>query len=265
MPCSLPRPVLILGGTTEGLAVYQALRGSVGDGRDGAPAFKPILSLAGRTRSPRLPDDAHRIGGFGGVDGLARWLRVHAVAAMLDATHPFAARISANAVAAAALAGVPLGSLVRDPWTARDGDRWLHAAGMEEAAGLIGTMPTRVLLSVGRQELAAFSAAAQHRYFARVIDPPDAGVALPPDLTLLYARGPFRLDDEIGLLRDHAIDVVVSKNSGGDATYAKIVAARQLGLPVVMIARPRKPAGHILADIAAARTWLEALDFRGGR
>ena len=222
--------VLILGGTTEASRLATLI---AGDAR-----FNAILSLAGRTSAPKAQPLRTRTGGFGGANALAQWLHDEKIDAVIDATHPFAARISANAVAACRQAGVPLASIVRAPWRPETGDRWQSVPSAEAAAGALGERPRRVFLGLGRQELAAFAQAPQHRYIARVIEPPDAS-PLPPHLTLLQARGPFDLDAEIRLLSDEKIEVVVSKNSGGNATYAKIEAARTLGLPVIMIARSR--------------------------
>jgi precorrin-6A/cobalt-precorrin-6A reductase len=239
--------VLVLGGTTEASALAGLL---AGDAR-----FDATLSLAGRTSAPRAQPLATRVGGFGGIDGLVRWLRAANVGAVIDATHPYAARMSANAVAACAQTGLPLGSVVRQPWQQRKDDNWCVVPTAEAAAAALGRMPLRVLLSLGRQELHAFAAAPQHHYVARTIEPP-LQAALPPDLKLLQARGPFDRDSEMRLLKTDKIDIIVSKNSGGSATYAKIEAARELDLPVIMIARPVKPAGHILDGPQEALAWL---------
>ncbi len=231
--------VLILGGTTEASQLATLIAGD--------PRFDAILSLAGRTSAPKAQPVRTRTGGFGGADALARWLRDEKVEAVIDATHPFADRISANAVAACRQAGVLLASIVRPPWHPEAGDRWQSVPSTEAAAIVLGEAPRSVFLGLGRQELSAFAAAPQHRYVARVIEPPETS-PLPPDLHLLQARGPFDRDAEIRLLTDEKIDVVVSKNSGGHATYAKIEAARTLGLPVIMIARPDKPAGHVVGS-----------------
>ena len=247
--------ILILGGTTEATELSGLLARALADGASG---FEPTLSLAGRTRAPRLPAIPYRIGGFGGVKGLRHWLVEHRIGALVDATHPFAARISANAVAAGCEAGVPLGSILRPAWVPVAGDRWRDARSADEAASLIGDAPRRVFLSVGRLELPAFRATPQHTYLARTIDP--AGdIDLPPDIVVIESRGPFDVEAEMRLMREHAIEVVVSKNSGGAATTAKIEAARRLGLEVVMIARPVKPCGVPLADAADALCWLEML------
>ena len=195
------------------------------------------LSLAGRTAAPRLPDGcAVRSGGFMGAAGLADWLRADGTGVLVDATHPFARRISANAAAAGAAAAVPLVVLDRPPWAAVDGDRWTRVATMAEAAAALGATPRRVFLAVGRQEAGAFRAAPQHRYLVRSVEPVATG-DLPPTATTILARGPFAEVDERRLLIDHAIEVVVAKNSGGAATYGKIAAARALGLPAVLVDR----------------------------
>lgn len=239
--------VLILGGTTEASAIARALAGSA--------RVRATLSLAGRTRAPVLPAIPSRRGGFGGVDGLVRYLRGHAVDALIDATHPFAARISANAVAAAALAPVPLLAVLRPAWTATPGDRWTEVADMAAAAAALGTAPRRVFLTVGQGDLAPFAAAPRHRYLIRSIELPDPA-SLPPGARCVAARGPFAEADERRLLRAEGIEVLVTKNSGGDATAAKLAAARALGVPVVMVARPPGPAAPTVPDAAGALAWL---------
>lgn len=240
--------ILILGGTTEARELAALV---AADAR-----FDPLLSLAGRTTAPAAQPIATRVGGFGGVDGLAHFIRSERIQVVIDATHPFAAQISANAVAACVRAGVPLGSLIRPPWRPEPGDRWTNVPDAASAAEALGATPRRVFLTVGRLELAAFAAAPQHVYLVRAIDEPD-GAVMPPNATLIRARGPFDVESETRLIQGEAIDVVVSKNSGGEHTYAKIAAARRLGLRVVMIERPQKPAGIPLADAAAALSWLE--------
>lgn len=247
--------VLILGGTGEARALATRIGG---DAR-----LDVLLSLAGRTAAPaRLPVPT-RTGGFGGAEGLAQFLTEGRFDALVDATHPFAAQISAHAVAAARESGVPLGTLVRPPWIEKPGDRWIDVADMAAAAEALGTAPRRVFLTVGRLELGAFAAAPQHTYIARTIDPP-RDVALPPDLTLVQARPPFDAEAEARFIAEQRIDVLVSKNSGSAETYGKIAAARQLGLPVVMVARPAKPAGLVLHGPEAAALWLEDLAARHG-
>ena len=239
--------VLILGGTTEASALASLIAGEA--------RFDAILSLAGRTASPRAQPIATRTGGFGGADALAQWLRDEKIDAVIDATHPYADRISTNAVAACRQAHVPLASVVRPAWQAAPGDLWQGVPDTRAAAAALGQTPRRVFLSLGRQELAAFAAEPQHHYLARSVDPPQ-GIALPPDIRFILARGPFDQPAEEKLLADERIDVIVSKNSGGSAIYAKIAAARTLGLPVVMVARPHKPAGHPVMNAEGALTWL---------
>ena len=242
--------VLILGGTTEGNALARALAGR----RD----LAPVLSLAGRTAAPALPPIAHRTGGFGGTDGLSRYLADERVAAVVDATHPFATRISLHAALACARSAVPLARFTRPPWTPGTWDRWTPVPDLPAAAAAIGALPRRVLLTVGRLGLAAFRAAPQHRYVIRTIEPPEPA-DLPPDHGLLFDRGPFRIDEEEALMRRERIDVLVTKNSGGEAAQAKLEAARALALDVVMVDRPPSPGDVIaLGSVDAALAWIEA-------
>jgi precorrin-6A/cobalt-precorrin-6A reductase len=243
-----PLRVLILGGTTEASALARLLAGD--------PRFEATVSLAGRTSAPRPQPLATRVGGFGGADGLAHFLREHTIQAAVDATHPYADQISANAAAACRQTGVPLASIARAAWRPQPGDAWQIVPTAEAAATALGQSPRRVFLSLGRLDLHVFAAAPQHHYIARSIEPPEQST-LPPDLSLLQARGPFDLASEIKLLEDERIEIVVSKNSGGLATYPKIEAARKMGLPVVMIARPDKATGHVVASAEAAVGWLE--------
>jgi len=240
--------VLILGGTTEASAIATAL---AGDAR-----VRPVLSLAGRTRTPVLPAIPARRGGFGGVDGLAAYLRAHDIGALIDATHPFAAQISRNAAAAAAIAGVRLLAVLRPPWMQQPGDRWTEVADMTVAVHALGPEPRRVLLTVGQQELAPFGAAPWHDYLIRSVEAPDAAL-LPPRSRCITARGPFRENEELELLRREGIEAVVTKNSGGAATAPKLAAARALGVQVVMVARPPPPPGETVPDAAGALAWLD--------
>ncbi|RWN47988.1 MAG: cobalt-precorrin-6A reductase [Mesorhizobium sp.] len=233
--------ILILGGTTEArqLAGKLAARASV------------TLSLAGRTESPVAQGVPVRSGGFGGADGLADYLRKEHIDLLIDATHPYAAQISANAAQAARVAGVPILALRRPGWESVEGDRWTLVNTVGDAVQALGPAPRRVFLALGRQEVAAFEAAPQHHYLVRSVDAIEPKLAV-PDASYLLARGPFREAEERTLLEEHRIDVVVSKNSGGAATYGKIAAARALGLEVVMIHRP------VLPDVPAAES-VEAL------
>ena len=218
--------------------------------------YDAVISLAGRTAAPRAQPITTRIGGFGGADGLAKWLTSERIDAVIDATHPYADQISSNAVAACRQAGIPLASIVRPAWQAETGDRWQSVSDTLSAVRALGAEPRHVFLSLGRQELSVFAAAPQHHYLARSVDAPDP-FGLPPHLIVLQSRGPFESAAELDLLRREKIEIVVSKNSGGDATYAKIEAARALGLPVIMIARPDKPTGQVVSSPQAALDWLD--------
>lgn len=203
----------------------------------------PLLSLAGVTRAPAAAPIARRIGGFGGAAGLAAFLRAERIAFVVDATHPFAQRITANAAAACASAGVGLLRVRRPAWEEQG---TIPAADMAAAAALLGPAPRRVLLTIGRLDLARFGA--PHRYWVRSVEAPDPGV-LPPGAVTIVARGPFALADEKALFARLAIDTLVTKNSGGDAVAPKLAAARALGLRIVMVRRPPEPDGlHTVAD-----------------
>ncbi|GBQ55640.1 cobalt-precorrin-6A reductase [Komagataeibacter swingsii] len=243
--------VLVLGGTTEARQLYGLLE-------QAGARFDVTVSLAGATRAPVLPRLAVRIGGFGGVDGLRDWLVAHRTDAVIDATHPFAVRMSGNAAQACARAGVALLRVERPGWTPVEGDRWIRVDDMQAAARALGTTPRRVLLTVGRKDLLPFHHAGGHDWLLRSVDRPDASL-LPPGARVLQARGPFDVAAEEALLRDERIDVVITKNSGGAATYAKLAAARALGLPVIMVDRPPVAAAPTVADATAAMAWLERL------
>lgn len=196
-----------------------------------------------------------RVGGFGGATGLRDWLAENRIAVVIDATHPFAATISANAAAAATELGLELVQVRRPGWSERPGDRWIRVADLDAAARALTDLGERVFLTIGRQGVGAFAGLEQHWFLIRAIDPPEA--PLPPRHELLLARGPFTIDDETELLSAHRIDVMVTKDSGGDQTDAKLAAARVAGLPVVVIDRPRLPPGGIeVAGVSQAWDWL---------
>jgi precorrin-6A/cobalt-precorrin-6A reductase len=240
--------VLILGGSTESSELTRLL---AEDHR-----FDTTLSLAGRTLKPRPQPVRSRTCGFGGPDGLAAWLAQESIEAVVDATHPYADQISSNAVTACGRLAIPLATILRPAWQQQPGDNWVTVASAEAAADALGPQPRRVFLSLGRLELGAFAASPQHHYIARMIEPPE-GIALPKDIRLIFDRGPFDEQAETALLTNEKIDVIVSKNSGGAATYAKIAATRKLGIPVVMIARPHKVHGHAVENAEGAVMWLE--------
>ncbi len=223
--------LLILGGTSEASALASAVHEA---------GLQGTVSLAGRVERPKRQPLPVRVGGFGGIDGLVTTLRAHAITHLVDATHPFAAQMSANAVAASAQTGVPLIALTRPGWTQVERDRWQHVDAIESAVAALDRPACRVMLAVGRMHLAAFAPNPQHFYLLRLVDPPQQLPPLPNHHTLV-SRGPFTLESDVALMREHAIDLVVSKNAGGTGAYAKIEAARQLGLPVIMIDRPVLP------------------------
>jgi precorrin-6A/cobalt-precorrin-6A reductase len=240
--------VLILGGTTEARHLAERL----------APRadLDVTLSLAGRTSNPIPHPVPLRIGGFGGAEGLAGFLAAERVDRLIDATHPYAALMSANAAQAAAQSGVPLLALRRAAWRPVVGDRWTEVADTRDAARALGAASRRVFLALGRNEIAAFVAAPQHFYLVRSVDPVEPPLAV-PHATYIRARGPFREEDDRALLAAHAIDVVVSKNSGGGAAYGKIAAARALGIEVVLLRRPALPNVTAVERIEDAVAWLD--------
>jgi precorrin-6A/cobalt-precorrin-6A reductase len=240
-------PILILGGTGEARELAAALH------RDNVAV---ISSLAGRVARPRLPVGEVRIGGFGGPDKLAEWLRDTAIDAVVDATHPFAERISASARTATARAGTPLLRLERPGWSGRPGDRWTWADDLDDAARLIPSLGRRVLLTTGRQGLPAFAGVIGAFFLVRCVDPPDP--PLPRDHELLLDRGPYTLDGELELIDRHRLDLVITKDSGGDLTVAKLDAARERGLPVIVVRRPPRSADASVATVAEAHAWAVA-------
>jgi precorrin-6A/cobalt-precorrin-6A reductase len=240
--------VLILGGTTEGRLLGERLAKRGG--------LDVTLSLAGRTASPVPHAVPIRVGGFGGAAGLADYLVEERIGALIDATHPYASIISANAVAAARQTGVPFMALRRPPWTAVAGDRWIEVSDTAAAVIAIGDESRRVFVALGRNELAPFVGAPQHHYLIRSVDPVDPPLPL-PHVTYITARGPFSEADDRALLIAHAIDVVISKNSGGTAAYGKIAAARALGLGVIMLRRSAAPEAPAVETIEAAVAWLD--------
>ncbi|MFF9107297.1 cobalt-precorrin-6A reductase [Streptomyces sp. NPDC014805] len=249
----MPTPhVLILGGTTEARRLAAALAGRAD--------VRVTTSLAGRVTRPGAVDGEVRVGGFGGAQGLAAWLAEQRVSAVVDATHPFAAGITANAAEAAALTGVPLVVLRRPGWRPGPGDRWHPVDSLDAAARELPRLGRRAFLTTGRLGLAAFAHLTDTHLLVRSVEPPEP--PLPPRLDVILARGPFTVADETALLREHRIDVLVTKDSGGEATAAKLTAARARGLPVVVVRRPALPEGiHGVPDVPQA---LERLGFGPG-
>lgn len=241
--------VVILGGTTEARELAAALAARHGK------ALEIVTSQAGRTARPRKVAGVLRRGALGGAAGLARFLEERPVVAMVDATHPFAVAMKRNAVAAAEASGVALVALRRPDWTRRPGDRWIEVDDAQGAARALARLGKRVFLTVGQRELARFAMLRDRFFLVRVIERPEAFPFA--DGELLLARGPFRLAEELALMRRARIDVLVTKASGGRATYAKIAAARRLGLPVVMIRRAPPPRMTAVDSVDAACAWIE--------
>lgn len=238
--------LLILAGTTEATALARIVA---------AQGIAGTVSFAGRVARPLRQPLPQRVGGFGGAAGFARYLRAEAVSHVIDATHPFAAQMSCNAVAGAAEAGVPLVALTRSAWQAQDGDSWQRVADIAGAVAALDCPRQRVMLAVGRMHLADFAPNPQHYYLLRLVDPPADPLPF-PDAEVVVDRGPFDAEADRRLMQNHGIDLVVSKNSGGTGAYAKISAARALGLPVVMIDRPVPPRRHELHDVNAVLDWI---------
>ena len=242
---------LILGGTTEASTLARALAAA------GADA---VFSYAGRTEAPVAQPLPTRIGGFGGVDGLISYLRAEKIDAVVDATHPFAAQMSRNAIEACARAGVPLIGLQRPAWRAGEGNLWTHVDDIDSAIAALPDQPARVFLAIGKQNLAGF-AARPHHYLLRLVDAPSAPPL--PDCTVVLARGPFDAAQDLALLQAHRISHIVAKNAGGAGAEAKLIAARSLGLPVILIDRPKLPARRVLAEVAEVMAWLDHPADRG--
>jgi precorrin-6A/cobalt-precorrin-6A reductase len=239
--------VLILGGTADASRLVAAVA------KD--PRIDAVLSYAGRTENPTPPPISWRVGGFGGIDGLAGYLRTEKIARVIDATHPFAAQMSAHAIAACAIAAVPLLALERLPWQRVPGDHWIDVNDLAAAAEALGSAPRRVFLGIGRQHLEVFAAHPQHVYLVRLVDPPRAPLPL-PGAEVIVARGPFDFASDRAMLSGHRIEILVARNAGGDSASAKIDAARDLGLPVVMVRRPVIPAREKVETVAEALRWL---------
>jgi len=238
--------VLLLGGTGEARELAQTLV---------ATGVEVVSSLAGRTTDARLPVGEIRQGGFGGAAGLVSWLRENSVDAVVDATHPFAATMTEHAVAASREIAVPLLVLRRPGWTPGPGDRWHWVDTAAAAAELLASLGSRAFLTIGRQGLDAFEHSGVWM-LARCVDPPEPR---PSWCTLILARGPYDVDGELTLMREHRIDVVVTKDSGGPQTAAKLTAARQLGVPVAVIRRPSLPGGvDVTESVDQAVEWVRA-------
>ena len=242
--------VLILGGTSEAYELAEKLVLEVG-----GQGFRILTSLRGSTQKPRLPKGDHRIGGFGGVDGLKNFLREEEVSHVIDATHPFAEQISRNAVHACRSSQLPLIRLERPSWEPVSEDNWILKPDLKSAAEWLRNHPQRVLLTTGHRDLDVFRDAHESFFLIRTIEP----VSLPegfPDAENLIARGPFSMDEEIALMRSWKISLLLCKNSGGEASFAKLLAARELSIPVLMMKRPELPEVSQTESIDEVVKWL---------
>ncbi|RGP39269.1 cobalt-precorrin-6A reductase [Pseudotabrizicola alkalilacus] len=246
--------VLLLGGTTEASLLARALAEA---------GIDAVFSYAGRTAAPVAQPVPVRCGGFGGAEGLADYLVAEGITHVVDATHPFAAQISRNAIAACAAGVVPLAVLERPQWQAGPGDDWRHVPDVQAAVQALPDAPARVFLAIGKQTLSPFAARPQHHYLLRLVDAPDAPLPL-PDAAAVIARGPFAVEGDLALLRDNRITHIVAKNAGGSGAGAKLVAARRLGLPVILIDRPALPPRLVLGSVPEVMRWLHHSDTERG-
>lgn len=238
--------ILLLGGTTEASGLARALAGA---------AVDAVFSYAGRTEAPVAQPLPTRVGGFGGPEGLARYLTAERISHIVDATHPFAARMSLNAIHAAEVTGTPLVALERPAWTPGPDDDWQSVADVAGAVAALPDAPARIFLAIGKQTLDPFAARPQHHYLLRLVDPPAAPLPL-PDATAVIARGPFSEAGDRALLVDHRITHIVAKNAGGAGAEAKLKAARTLRIPVILIERPALPERPVLATVEAVMAWI---------
>ncbi|WP_199182807.1 cobalt-precorrin-6A reductase [Mycobacterium sp. 4858] len=239
--------VLLLGGTAEGRALAKTLH----------PRVDIVSSLAGRVPEPALPVGPVRVGGFGGVEGLRRWLREEGIDAVIDATHPFAATMTAHAAQACGELEIPHLVLARPAW--EPGDAIVVESDTTAAETVAKERFSRVFLTTGRSGTRVF-ADSNAWFLIRAVTEPDPA-SLPRRHQLVLSRGPYDYDGEVALLREHRIDALVTKNSGGNLTRAKLNAAAALGIPVVMVARPPLPAGvNVVGSVEQAAEWLTGLD-----
>jgi precorrin-6A/cobalt-precorrin-6A reductase len=245
------KSVLILGGTGEARQLADLLAGQ--------RQVRVITSLAGRTVAPLRPSGELRIGGFGGASGLGDYLRTAQIEVVVDATHPYAAAISRHAAEACAATSRPLIRLERPAWRAEAGDRWIEVDSLHAAADVTPSLGRRAFLSIGVKELAAFAAVKDVFFLVRLIEPPGKLLPLAAH-EIVFGRGPFAGTDERALLRRHEIDLVIAKNSGGEATYGKMAAARALRIPVVMLRRPALPPVETVGSIDQTLRWLAAVN-----
>ncbi len=237
----------MLGGTTEATQLATALAKT---------GYDALFSYAGRTNRPVAQPLPTRVGGFGGADGLADFLKDDGITHVIDATHPFAAQMSTNAITACGNTEIPLVAFERPPWQAELGDNWLSVSDITAASLELPDHPARVFLAIGKQHIDAFAARPEHFYLLRLVDTPTQALPL-PNAHAVIARGPFDEAGDLALLQEHNINIIVAKNAGGQGAAAKLAAARALGLKVIMIDRPHIPARRVLGTVGDVMTWLD--------
>ncbi len=214
-----------------------------------------VFSYAGRVASPKAQPLPTRVGGFGGVAGLVQYLEEHNITHVVDATHPFAAQMSWNAFEACQEARRELIALTRPAWKAQAGDRWTHVADIHGAVAALAGDPKRVLLALGKLNVPAFAVQSQHHFVLRLVDQPEEQPGL-PNHTVVVARGPFDVAGDRALLQKYNIELVVCKNAGGVGAEAKLIVARELGVPVIMIDRPNLPPRCEVAAVDEVLEWV---------
>ena len=242
----MQKNLLILGGTTEASALAQIISKT---------SINARLSYAGRVSRLRPSPIEKRIGGFGGVSGLVEYLKLEKITHVIDATHPFASQMSKNAIEACTLAGIPLAALTRPPWQKEIGDKWINVPNVEAAVQYLEIPKKRILLAIGRQSLSLFYAQPQHSYILRLVDPPERPFKF-PDHSINISRGPFTIKNDTALFEKHKIELVIAKNSGGSGSYSKIEVARNLGVSVIMVERPKMPSRTEIFQVTAALNWI---------
>lgn len=238
--------ILILGGTTEASELASTLSNY---------KIKITFSYAGRVEAPKEQPANVRVGGFGGIEGLRDYLIQNHVTHLIDATHPFAQKISVNAIHAVQKTGVKFITLTRAPWEPKANDRWLPVPDITAAVAAVSTPPQRIMLAIGRIHIDSFIVQPQHNYLLRLIDEPMSPPSL-PNHTIVIERGPFNIESDMRLLNKHKIELIICKNSGGKGADAKLIAARELGLPVIMIDRPKFPIHKEVHSVSEILQWL---------
>ncbi len=245
----MQKNLLILGGTTEATTLAQIISKTNINAR---------LSYAGRVSRLRSSPIKKRVGGFGGIPGLVDYLKSEQITHVVDATHPFAVQMSKNAIAACSMASIPLVALTRPPWQKKQGDKWINVPNIEAAVQYLNQPKKRVLLAIGRQNLSLFHAQPHHNYILRLVDPPEEPLKF-PNHSIILSKGPFTVKNDLALFKEHKIELVLAKNSGGDGAYSKIEVARILGLPVIMVDRPKIPSRKEIFHADSALSWINQI------